>query len=96
MREVEKCLGPGSLFEGLDAVLCEPMPLQGFSEPEARSYREVELVLQTVRPLQSGFYQGTPLCPGGSVSPVSWLYNSPHRQSCAEHIRTHFYRPDLS
>lgn len=28
MREVEKCWGPGSLSEGLDAVLCEPMLLQ--------------------------------------------------------------------
>lgn len=30
---------------GLDAVLCEPVPLQGCSEPEARRYREVELGL---------------------------------------------------
>lgn len=87
MREVEKCLGPGSLFEGLDAVLLEPMPLQGFSEPEARRYREVELGLQTVRPLQSGFYPGPwGLCLTG----LFWLYNPPHRQSCAEHHKDAF------
>lgn len=65
MREVEKCWGPGSLSEGLDAVLCKPMPLQGFSEPEARRYREVEPGLQTVRPLESGFYPGNSTVPWG-------------------------------
>lgn len=91
MREVEKCWGPGCLSEGLDAILCEPLPLQGFSELEARRYRKVEPGLQTVRPLESGFYPRNSTVPWGlSVSSVSWLYNSPHRQSCAEHHKDTF------
>lgn len=83
-------MGPRALFEGLDAVLWEPMPLQGCSEAEAGSwdYSKQDLFTQGFTPREPHCSLKATMVETGQICPLSPVSCGPptllHCPSCAE------------